>query len=314
MVKFITTILIAFGATLALAKGLHVWSMEYLVLDRGAPGSFDSTAVKDPSIVQFESRWYLFYTARGNQKYSIGYVSAPDLRKIKAAPRFQLSQLNDGSGMYVAPEVFYFQPLRKWFLIYQTSRSNYQPAFSSTSTIDRPASWSRPETLVNKSDRAKWIDFWVICDNRLAYLFYTRNHKDVTVMTTPLKDFPHGFSHPQVVFSGVHEAVHIYREAGMQEKYALLFESRNASGWRDYGLAEAPRLLGPWTTTNRHFASRIDNGWSRDVSHGELLRTGYDQLLEADVAHAQFLIQGMPPQDHTGNYPSLPWRLILIRR
>lgn len=57
----------------------------------GSPSSFDSTAVKDPSIVQFENRWYLFYTARGNQKYSIGYVSGAGLHEINAALRFQLS-------------------------------------------------------------------------------------------------------------------------------------------------------------------------------------------------------------------------------
>jgi endo-1,4-beta-xylanase len=54
--------------------------------------------------------------------------------------------------------------------------------------------------------------------------------------------------------------------------------------------------------------------WTKEVSHGELLRTGYDETLEVNGAKAQFLIQGMPPELHSGDYPSLPWRLGIIER
>ena len=305
--KFLSGIL---AVTLLAASIGPAWRFVMPVLDPGKSGDFDETAVKDPSIVFYGGRWHLFYTARGNQKYSLGYVSAPKLGELNAAPRHSLARLSGGASTFAAPQVFYFRPARQWYLIYQTTASNYQPVFSHTATIDQPDSWSAPEPLAAKQEKDKWIDFWVICDDRLAWLFYTRNQREVYAMTTTLNDFPHGFGNPRKVFAGVHEAVHIYRD---RTAYAMLFETSGEGGWRHYGLAQSAQLAGPWTLTSSEFASQIDNGWSRDVSHGELIRSGYDEKLEANLKKAQFLIQGMPPAEHKGDYPSLPWRLGLIR-
>jgi predicted GH43/DUF377 family glycosyl hydrolase len=49
-----------------------VWSAGPVLFAPGERGTFDETAVKDPSIVYHEGRWHLFYTARGQGKYSLG--------------------------------------------------------------------------------------------------------------------------------------------------------------------------------------------------------------------------------------------------
>ncbi len=287
---------------IALFLFLTAWRPELSVLNPGAPSSFDETAVKDPSIVFAAGKWHLFYTARGHKQYSIGYVSAKQLGGLKNAPHLQLV-----NAYAAAPQVFFYQPQQLWYLIYQTTASNYQPVYSTTRTIDDPASWSPPKPLVVKADQEKWIDFWIICDDTRAVLFYTRDHRDVVAMTTTLADFPNGFAHAATVYSGVHEAVHVYRD---KRGFALLFELRNEDGSRKYGLARSRELLGPWTTVP---------GWTVEASHGELLRTGVDQRLQADVEHARFLIQELMPGEHGESYsgkdyPELPWHLTLIRK
>lgn len=281
---------------IALLLLLAAWKAEFPVLAPGPAGSFDETAVKDPSVVFVDGKWHVFYTARGRKEYSLGYVAAKRLQDLKDAPRVQII-----SAYAAAPEVFFFRPQGLWYLIYQTTASNYQPVYSTTKTIGDPKSWSAPKPLVSKADKGKWIDFWVICDDTQAVLFYTRDQRDVVAMTTTLKDFPDGFGNAKTVFSGVHEAVHVYRD---RQKYDLIFELRNDDGSRKYGLAQADKLLGPWNTSP---------DWTVAASHGELLRTGIDQKLEADLHHARFLIQELPPGERGKDYPELPWHLSLIK-
>jgi len=282
---------------------LASWQQESIVLLPGIAGSFDATAVKDPSIVFAEGRWHLFYTARGNGKYSLGYVAAPRLETLQSQPRMQLSALAGNTSTYAAPQVFFFRPQKRWFLIYQTSASNYQPMFSTTKTIGDPNSWSTPQELVRKQERSKWIDFWIICDDQNAYLFFTRDHHEVVAMQTSLAAFPYGFSKPKPVFAGVHEAVHIYKENG-KSKYSMLFEVREPDLTRRYGRAQADHLLGPWRLIEEAFAR---------ASHGELLRISSDERLEADLTNPRFLIQALPNGSNLRDYPELPWRLKLIQ-
>jgi len=50
------------------------------------------------------------------------------------------------------------------------------------------------------------------------------------------------------------------------------------------------------------------------VSHGEMIRSGYDQRLEYDADEPAMLIQGLLKDATDVPYPSLPWRLGVIRR
>jgi hypothetical protein len=283
-------------------------------------------AVKDPTIVSFEDKWHLFYTARGQNLYTTGHASAARLEDLDKAPRSQLQQIRGSGEAYgCAPQVFYFRPQKLWYLICQTRDSNYQPVYSTTPTIDRPDSWSKPLPLVAKTDEAKWIDFWVICDESTAYLFYTRAHRDLYLMTTGLGDFPAGFANPRRVFGPVHEAVHIYRAQGL-DQYHMFYETRvpGAEDQRRWGLAVAENLAGPWRKVTDEFATgeRLayppqtpeTQKWTDEVSHGELIRSGHDERLEYDPAAPTLLIQGLPKGKHEGPYPDLPWRLGIIRQ
>jgi hypothetical protein len=218
-----------------------------------------------------------------------------------------------------APQVFFFEPRNTWYLIYQTRDSNYQPVFSTTTTINIPTSWNKPEKLVAKDDAAKWIDFWIICDDETAYLFFSRSHREVCVMTTSIADFPRGFSDTREVFSPVHEAVHIYRVTS-SGKYHMFYELRAPDrGFRQYGLAVAESLAGPWRKISDDLATgqqlRYANGvsrWTDEVSHGEVIRAGHNQLLEYDPARTRVLMQGLLSGEHVGPYTGLQWKLGII--
>ncbi|MHC4616832.1 MAG: non-reducing end alpha-L-arabinofuranosidase family hydrolase [Planctomycetota bacterium] len=297
------------------------------ILVAGKKGSFDDVAVKDPTIVNYHGRWHLFYTVSGKEPGGIGYVSAETIDLLQTAPRYKLDQFggqtsNSKGG---APQVFYFEPHRLWYLIYQTKDFNRQPVYSTTPTIDIPKSWSKTKNLmVREEPDVKWIDFWIICDDAKAYLFYSRGRKDVYVRWTKIDDFPNGFGPGQRAFSPMPkpltEAVHIYKVKG-KKQYHMFYETRpEGEKIRRYGLATASNLLGPWTRMADDFATgdklvfpHQADRWTDEVSHGEMIRTGYDQKLEYDPADGRFLIQGRRSKRHVGEYRQSNWRLGIIK-
>jgi hypothetical protein len=296
------------------------WRTDAPVLKPGAAGAFDETAVKDPSVVFFEGRWHVFYTACGRQEYTTGYVSATTLEGLRTAPRHELTQIRGHHDRYAcAPQVFFFEPQGLWYLVCQTRDANYQPVYSTTRTVDRPDSWSTPRVLLEKDENAKWIDFWVICDDTTAYLFYTRDHRDVIVRTTSLEAFPRGWSEGRTVFKGVHEAVHVYKVQG-RDQYQMIYEL-NGQGTRSFGLAKASHPGGPWEKVMDVYATgtqlvfeRGATRWTDMISHGEMIRSGYDQRLEYDANAPVMLIQGRLNDRGDTPYADLAWSLGLLRR
>jgi len=290
------------------------WTISAPVLSQGPGGSFDEVAVKDPSIVFFEGKWHLFYTARSKNEYTTGYVSAKKLEGLKSAPRHQLKTIR-GTGRYgCAPQILYYRPQRKWYLIFQNRDSNYQPAFSTTTTISRPETWSEAKPLIRKDARAKWIDFWIIRDKTKAYLFYTQAHGSVIVRTTGIDKFPGGWGAGREVLKGVHEAVHIYKVKDRRE-FHMIYEL-NKGGIRSFALAVSGDLEGPWKKVTDKYATgdRLETAsgaktWTEMVSHGELIRSGYDERMEYDPKGCRWIIQGILKKDSKAPYPSLPWRL-----
>ena len=97
------------------------------------------------------------------------------------------------------------------------------------------------------------------------------------------------------------------------------------NGRRYYKAYIADRLDGEWTpvadTADKPFAGwknvRPAPGvepWTDNISHGELIRDGYDQTLTVDPSKLRFLFQGMWDKDKSGrNYGQFQWRLGMLR-
>lgn len=282
-------------------------------------------SIKDPTIVRHGGRWHLFCTIRSVKRtHQIEYLSFADWKEADAAKRHILT-ITD--GYYCAPQVFYFTPHKKWYLIHQTSDKSrkpaLQPAYSTTESLADPASWSKPTLLFEEqpANVEKWIDFWVICDETRAHLFFTSLDGRMWRAETRLADFPRGWGKPAVVLQGdIFEASHTYRLKGLS-KFLTLVEAQ-AGGRRYYKAYLADRLDGKWeplaATREKPFASPANvrdaaAHWTDSFSHGELLRDGFDEKLEVDPANLRFLFQGVTDQAMAGKkYGEIPWRLGIL--
>jgi hypothetical protein len=282
-------------------------------------------AVKDASVVRFDGRWHVFCSIRGTKRsHRIEYVSFADWQSTAAAERHVL-ELTE--GYFCAPQVFYFRPQGKWYMILQVVDESrepaLQPAFSTTGDIADPVSWTPPRLLYaeHPANVEMWIDFWVICDEELAHLFFTSLDGRMWRAKTPLDEFPSGWGRPEVALRGdVFEASHTYRLRG-QEGYLTIVEAQ-AGGRRYYKAYLADRLDGEWRPVaaerGRPFAGPVNvtetaGHWTDSFSHGELLRAGCDERLEVEPDKLRLLFQGATDEQMAGRaYGDIPWRLGLL--
>ena len=309
------------------ANGEFRWRYGAPVLEARAVDGAEFISVKDPSIVRQGDKWHLFCTVRGPKRtHAIVYLSFGEFGEANQAPRHILSC---HPGYFCAPQVFYFTPHKKWYLICQAAdeawgKPPYRPAFSTTADIGDPNSLAKLEPMFERQPEEvkAWLDFWVICDDVKAHLFFTSLDGKMWRCETLLAEFPKGWSAPVVALMGdIFEASHTYRLKGLH-KYLTLVEAQNGHGWRYYKAYLADRLDGQWqplaADRDKAFASMQNvkpagGKWTDAVSHGELLRTGCDEKLEVDPASLRFLFQGVLEKDRQGKgYGEIPWKLGLL--
>lgn len=157
-----------------LQTGRFRWVLSPPVLGPEDRGGDHYYSIKDPSVVHWQGRWHLFVTVRGRRRSrQVEYIRLTDWEHPQVERR-EMLQVRE--GYFCAPQVFYFRPHRRWYLIYQVGepdrKPGLQPAYSTTEDITEPDSWS-PARLIFPEGPAgveKWIDFWVICDSERAYL------------------------------------------------------------------------------------------------------------------------------------------------
>jgi endo-1,4-beta-xylanase len=286
-------------------------------------------SVKDPTVVRWNNRWIVYATtANTSGNWSLTYTSFTDWSQAAAAPQFHLDRNpNIGSGYRAAPQLFYFSPQNRWYLIYQTGLPSYSTADDPT----RPETWTAPRNFINSEPaivtqnkgNGFWLDFWVICDSVNCYLFSSDDNGHLYRSQTTVANFPNGFGNTQIVLSdsrfALFEGSATYKVRG-SNTYLTMVEAIDSTGRRYYRSWTAPSLSGPWTplaaSESNPFA-RANNvtfpsgAWTVDISHGELIRAGIDQAMELDPCNLQFLYQGMNPSA-SGEYSQLPWRLGLL--
>lgn len=305
-----------------LETGEFSWVASAPVLQPDRTAADPQISVKDPTVVRHGGRWHLFCTLRQDSgKVDIVYLNFADWADAADAKQ---TILNLHDQYYCAPQVFYYRPHRKWYLVYQMAdqrqKPSFGPAWSCTETLDDPVSWSKPRWLLSSwPEGRRWIDFWVICDDRAAHLFYTSNNGQMWHAESPGGAFPGDWSEPELAIQGdIFEASHTYLLKGM-DRYLTVVEAQG-EGRRYYKAYLADDLAGPWRgladSREKPFASyrnvRQAAEWTTSISHGELLRSGIDERLEVDPAHLQFLIQGVTDQQYRQKYSQIPWRLGLL--
>lgn len=283
-------------------------------------------SVKDPTIVRFNDRWHVYATVYSTsaRTWNMVYLNFEDWSDAPSARLHFLDQNPNLRGYHCAPHVFYFRPHKKWYLVFQSQ----QPQYTTTDDLSKPETWPPPvdffETKPPGAPRL-WIDYWVICDDTHAYLFFTGDNGRLYRSRTKIEDFPRGMSDPEVVIEGarfdVFEGSMTYKIKGA-DLYLTLVEAIGSA--RYYRAWVSDRLDGGWKslaggdTWDTPFAG-INNvsfedgvtAWTRDISHGELIRDGYDETMTIDPDHLQLLYQGRDPASG-GRYELLPYQLGLL--
>jgi Glycosyl hydrolase family 62 len=305
------------------------WSSTGPLIGPQSDATHDIVAIKDPSVVYYGHRWHVFAsTANDAGNYSLTYLSFRHWSQAGSAPQFPLDASGIGTGYRAAPEVFWFAPQHRWYLVYQTGNASY----STNRDINNPAGWSAPKNFYDgvppiiqqNIGNGFWVDMWVICDRVNCYLFSSDDNGHLYRSQTTVADFPNGMSQPVIVMSdpnrfALFEASNVYRVAGTHQ-YLLLVEAIGSDGRRYFRSWTSPSIGGEWTpladTEANPFAraSNVtfrDPPWTADISHGEMIRDGYDQTLTIDPRHLHYLYQGKDPAAD-GDYNHLPWRLALL--
>ncbi|MHC4557321.1 MAG: non-reducing end alpha-L-arabinofuranosidase family hydrolase [Planctomycetota bacterium] len=283
-------------------------------------------AVKDPSVVRYEGNWHLFCTVRGLQRsHAVVYLTFSEWDQAGEATQHILKC---HEGYFCAPQVFYFTPHKQWYLVCQAADESwnpkYQSAWSRTADITSPDSWCKLTPLfASKDPNVKaWLDFWVICDDSKAHLFFTSLDGKMWRSETDLDNFPTGWSMPAVCLEAdIFEASHTYKLRGMN-KYLTLIEAEHGHGWRYYKAYLADSLDGKWhplaAEKDKSFASMLnvqqpDGRWTDVISHGELLRAGYNEKLQVEPDNLRFLFQGVLDCQRNGkSYGQIPWQLGIL--
>lgn len=317
--RFVSTVLvlmmIAAGAGTAVNAAANAnpsWNVDERVIFHGEAKPYDYYAAKDPTIVYYGGKYHVFYTgANQGGGWQMLYTSAATISELKNAPRTYLSKI--GESYFCAPEVFYFEPQKLWYLVYQDG--TYGAAYATTSNIADPSSWSGPKSF-GMSGNMGW-DYYVICDDQYAYMYNTPDDgsHNLYVRKTTLANFPKGWGSPSVAIKDTFEGSEVYKSLA-DGKYYLLIEDMKDG--RYYELWSSDSAGGPWTQVAEKWAWRGNltkynsDKWTTNVSHGELLRAGYNQKLEInDINKVDFLIQGTT--NTSGEYQKIIWDLGLIR-
>ncbi len=309
------------GPWKAFEDGRFAWKCSPPLIDFDRKAADPHVSIKDPTIVRHQGKWHLFCTVRmASGKVDTQYLSFDDWKNANAAAR---TPLNLHDQYYCAPQVFFFRPQNKWYLLYQIRDKDHVPpwgpAVSTSSDIGDPKSWTKPTWIFDK--QYKGLDYWMIGDGKKMYLLFTSLDGRMWRSGTSVADFPKGFSEPAVVLTAdIFEASHTYKLKGL-DKYLTIVEAQGENR-RYYKAYLADRLDGIWKpladTIKKPFAGlaniQQEQPWTASISHGELIRTGADELMEVDPAHVQFLFQGASDDEYrnSGGYGKIPWRLGML--
>lgn len=289
-------------------------------------------SVKDPTAFYYNNQWNVYATnAYADGGWNMQYISFTDWSQAAAAQPYFMDQTSGFSGYHCAPEVLYFTPTGTWYLIFQSP----QPQYSTTTDPTNPASWSTPQNFFSSQPASvsAWIDFWVICDSSNCHLYFAGDNGNIYRSQTAKSSFPEGFSEPQIILQDANafnlfESDKVYALQGLNQ-YLLTVEALGPSGIRyfrafianDLGgqytpIPDADTWTNPYAGENNVTFPAPATDWTNDISHGEMIRVGYDETLTIDPTNLRFLYQGANPsaEASASNYSQIPYQLGLLTR
>jgi hypothetical protein len=308
-------------------SGPFSWSSTGPLISAIPDATHPIIAVKDPSVVFFNNLWQVYATTSTGSAWNMQYINFPTWQQASSAQPYYMDENPGFVGYHAAPEVFFFRPQNKWYLIFQSG----QPQYSTADDLSQPATWTTPQNFFasQPANVPNWIDFWVICDAQNCYLFFSGDDGRFWRSQTTIQDFPSGFGTPVLVMQAANqfdlfEASCTYYLQGMNQ-YLTIIEALGGPNGNRYFRAFVTDQLNsehwtpiPTATTFAQPFAGINNvtfdagvtPWTADISHGEMLRAGYDETLTIDPTHLEFLYQGT--SSNPSSYSQIPWQLGLL--
>ncbi|MEV7867328.1 non-reducing end alpha-L-arabinofuranosidase family hydrolase [Streptomyces sp. NPDC088124] len=308
--------------------GSFSWSSSGALIAPKPDSTHNIAGIKDPSVVYYNGKYHVFASTASASGYNLVYLSFSDWSQAGSATHHYLDRSAIGTGYRAAPQVFYYAPQGLWYLVYQTGNAS----FSTNPDISDPGGWSAPRNFYSAMPdiirqnigNGYWVDMWVICDSANCYLFSSDDNGHLYRSQTTVSQFPNGFTNTVIAAQDANryalfEAANVYKVQGANQ-YLLVVEAIGSDGRRYFRSWTASSLAGSWTalaaSESNPFARANNVGfpagsWTRDVSHGEMIRAGYDQTLTIPACKLQYVYQGMNPSA-SGDYNTLPWRLGLL--
>lgn len=306
----------------------YSWSSSGVLISPKPDSTHSVAGLKDPSVVYYNGKYHVFASVASSSGYNLVYLNFSDWSQAASATHYYLDKSAIGTGYRAAPQVFYFAPQGLWYLVYQTGNAS----FSTNSDISNPNGWSAPrnfysampDIIKQNIGSGYWVDMWVICDASNCYLFSSDDNGHLYRSQTSLSQFPNGFTNTVIAAQdsnkyALFEASNVYKVQGSNQ-YLLLVEAIGSDGKRYFRSWTSSSLAGSWTqlaaSESNPFARSTNvafpaGAWTRDISHGEMIRAGYDQTLTIPACRLQYVYQGLDPSA-SGDYNTLPWRLGLL--
>ncbi|MFF1407332.1 non-reducing end alpha-L-arabinofuranosidase family hydrolase [Streptomyces sp. NPDC058294] len=314
-------------STAALPAGFS-WNSSGALIAPKPDATHNIAGIKDPTVVHYNGRYHVFASTASSSGYNLVYLNFSDWSQAGSATHHYLDRTAIGTGYRAAPQVFYYAPQKLWYLVYQTGNASY----STNPDISNPDGWSAPrnfyasmpDIIRQNIGTGYWVDMWVICDSANCYLFSSDDNGHLYRSQTTVGQFPNGFTNTVIAAQdsnryALFEASNVYKVQGANQ-YLLLVEAIGSDGRRYFRSWTTSSLAGSWTplaaSESNPFAKSNNvafpaGAWTRDISHGEMIRAGYDQTLTIPACRLQYLYQGKDP-NASGNYDNLPWRLGLL--
>lgn len=315
------------AANAAALPSRYSWSSSGPLISPKPDSAHNIAGIKDPTVVQYNGKYHVFASVASSSGYNLVYLNFSDWSQAGSATHHYLDRSAIGRGYRAAPQVFYYAPQRLWYLVYQTGNASY----STNPDISNPNGWSAPRNFYSSMPdiikqnigNGHWVDMWVICDSANCYLFSSDDNGHLYRSQTTVGQFPNGFTNTVIAAQdskyALFEASNVYKVQDSNQ-YLLLVEAIGSDGRRYFRSWTTSSLAGSWTplaaSESNPFArsnnvSFPSGAWTRDISHGEMIRAGYDQTLTIPACRLQYVYQGMNP-NAGGDYNLLPWRLGLL--
>ena len=306
------------------------WTASAPLIVPASDAEHDIVAVKDPTVVHYDDLWHVYGSSVSSTgAYNMIYVSFTDWSEAPSAPIYHMDQTTGFDRYVAAPQIFYFTPQEQWSLVFQSG----PPMYSTNSDPGDPTGWTPPAAFYDSepaiiTQNDGWLDFWVICDDTNCYLFFSDTHGRFYRSQTSREEFPEGLDDPVIVMQDsnagrMFEASNVYKVNGTNQYLALIEAfDQTSDGHRYFRSWIADSLDGswlPWQASGSYpFASAQNvtfegDAWTNDISHGDMIRAGYDEKLEIDPCHLRYVFQGADPEaDNGGDYNAIPWEIGLL--